>query len=230
MIHYKKYIMRNPLDWIADQILDFFVVLFNFHKNREERALLRRKMWYSNTQETFRFIATVGFFFIIIKSFLIQPFLVQQTSMVPTFQPYDYIIVDRFTYKFLEEPKRGDVVVFKSGPENGNRYLIKRIVGLPGETVTIDGTSTKIVNKDNPEGFFLDESYIKNKDERTKKVTTLAANEYFMMGDNRPLSLDSRMIGPITRDQIVGRTLVRLYPFSQISLFPGSVDVLSKNP
>lgn len=222
--------MRNPLDWIADQVLEFFVVLFNFHKNKEERALLHRKVWYSNIQETFRFVITVGFFFIIIKSFLIQPFLVQQTSMVPTFEPYDYIIVDRFTYRFLNEPKRGDVVVFKSGPENGNKYLIKRIVGLPGEKVAIDGSQTTITNAQHPEGFLLDESYIKNIDDRTKKVTTLGADEYFMMGDNRPLSLDSRMIGPITRDKIVGRTLVRLYPFSQVSLFPGSVDVSPKNP
>lgn len=222
--------MRNPLDWIADQVLEFFFVLFNMRKNKEERAVTRRAAWYAKTQETLRFIVTVGFFFIIIKTFLIQPFLVQQTSMVPTFEPYDYIIVDRFSYTFLEEPKRGDVVVFKSGPENGNRYLIKRIVGLPGEQITIDGTTTVVTNSAHPEGFQLDETYIKNKDERTKKVTTLGADEYFMMGDNRPLSLDSRQIGPIKRTQIIGRTLVRLYPFTQISLFPGSVDVLAKTP
>ncbi len=230
MIHYKKYFMRNPLDWIADQVLEFFFVLFNFRKNKEERAIARRASWYSNFQEILRFVTTVGFFFIIIKSFLIQPFLVQQTSMVPTFQPYDYIIVDRFTYKFLHEPKRGDVVVFKSGPENGNKYLIKRIIGLPGEQITVDGANTIITDSTHPEGFVLDETYIQNKDERTKKITILKENEYFMMGDNRPLSLDSRMLGPITREKIVGRTLMRLYPFSEISLFPGSVDVLSKNP
>ena len=222
--------MRNPLDWIADQVLEFFFAVFNFHQTKEERAVARRSPWYSNTQETLRFITTVGFFFIIIKSFLIQPFLVQQTSMVPTFQPFDYIIVDRFTYKFTDDPKRGEVVVFKSGPENGNRYLIKRIIGLPGEQVLVDGTSTIIVNSENPSGFSLNETYVQNSDPRTKKIMTLNENEYFMMGDNRPLSYDSRMIGPIRRDQIIGRTLVRLYPFSQISLFPGKVDVLSKNP
>lgn len=230
MIHYKKYFMRNPLDWIADQVLEFFFAIFNFHQTKEERAVTRRSSWYSNIQEMLRFITTVGFFFIIIKSFLIQPFLVQQTSMVPTFQPFDYIIVDRFTYKFTDDPKRGEVVVFKSGPENGNRYLIKRIIGLPGEQVLVDGTSTIIVNSENPSGFSLDETYVQNSDPRTKKIMTLNENEYFMMGDNRPLSYDSRMIGPIQRDQIIGRTLIRLYPFSQISLFPGKVDVLSKNP
>lgn len=230
MIHYKKYFMRNPLDWIADQVLEFFFAIFNFHQTKEERAIARRSPWYSNIQETLRFITTVGFFFIIIKSFLIQPFLVQQTSMVPTFQPFDYIIVDRFTYKFTDDPKRGEVVVFKSGPENGNRYLIKRIIGLPGEQVLVDGTSTIIVNSENPSGFSLDETYVQNSDPRTKKIITLNEDEYFMMGDNRPLSYDSRMIGPIQRNQIIGRTLVRLYPFSQISLFPGKVDVLSKNP
>lgn len=222
--------MRNPLDWIADQVLEFFFAIFNFHQTKEERAVARRSPWYSNTQETLRFITTVGFFFIIIKSFLIQPFLVQQTSMVPTFQPFDYIIVDRFTYKFTDDPKRGEVVVFKSGPENGNRYLIKRIIGLPGEQVLVDGTSTIIINSENPSGFSLDETYVQNSDPRTKKIVILNENEYFMMGDNRPLSYDSRMIGPIRRDQIIGRTLIRLYPFSQISLFPGKVDVSSKNP
>lgn len=222
--------MRNPLDWIADQVLEFFFAILNFHQTKEERAIARRSSWYSNTQETLRFVTTVGFFFIVIKSFLIQPFLVQQTSMVPTFQPFDYIIVDRFTYKFTDDPKRGEVVVFKSGPENGNRYLIKRIIGLPGEQVLVDGTSTIIVNTENPSGFSLNETYVQNQDPRTKKIMTLNENEYFMMGDNRPLSYDSRMIGPIRRDQIIGRTLVRLYPFSQISLFPGKVDVLSKNP
>lgn len=222
--------MRNPLDWIADHILELFLALFTIGKKSVDRVVYRQSSWYSNIQETLRFIVTVGFFFIIIKSFLIQPFLVQQTSMVPTFQPFDYIIVDRFTYKFTDEPKRGEVIVFQSGPENGNRYLIKRIIGLPGEQVIVDGTSTVIVNKENPQGFSLDETYIQNQDERTKKVTLLTENEYFVMGDNRPLSYDSRMLGPITKDQIVGRTLVRLYPFSGISLFPGKVDVLSKNP
>ncbi len=222
--------MRNPLDWIADQILEFFFILYNLRKTKEERAVARRAAWYAKVQEVLRFIATVGFFFTIIKTFLIQPFLVQQTSMVPTFEPYDYIIVDRFSYTFLEEPKRGDVVVFKSGPENGNRYLIKRIIGLPGEQITIDGTTTIVTNNTHPEGLILNETYIKNTDGRTKKVLTLGADEYFMMGDNRPLSLDSRQIGPIKRTQIIGRTLVRLYPFTQISLFPGSVDVLTKTP
>ena len=222
--------MRNPLDWIADQVLEFFFILRNLRKTKEERVVARRAAWYAKAQEILRFVTTVGFFFIIIKTFLIQPFLVQQTSMVPTFEPYDYIIVDRFSYTFLEEPKRGDVVVFKSSPENGNRYLIKRIIGLPGEQITIDGTTTIITNSTHPEGFQLNETYSENKDERSKKVATLGVDEYFMMGDNRPLSLDSRQIGPIKRTQIIGRTLVRLYPFTQISLFPGSVDVLTKTP
>lgn len=230
MIHYREYFMRNPLDWIADQILEFFFVLLNFNKNKDERAIARRSSWYANSQETLRFIATVGFFFVIIKSFLIQPFLVQQTSMLPTFRPYDYIIVDRFSYTFLDEPKRGDVVVFKSTKENGNRYLIKRIIGLPGEKVEIDGTKTTITNIENPNGVILNELYVENEDARTKKIMNLGPDEYFMMGDNRPLSYDSRQIGAIKRDQIVGKTLIRLYPFSQVGLFPGKVDVLPKNP
>ncbi len=224
--------MRNPLDWIADQILELFFALLTIGADGETKSQKRRSSLYANAQETLRFAITVGFFFVIIKTFLIQPFLVQQTSMVPTIQPYDYIIVDRFTYQFLEEPKRGEVVIFKSGPENGDRYLIKRIIGLPGEQVLVSGTETKIVNKEFPNGFILNETYVQNTDERTKKIVTLGENEYFMMGDNRPLSLDSRssQVGPIQRENIVGRTLIRLYPFSSIDLFPGTVDVLQKNP
>ncbi len=222
--------MRNPLDIVSDQIFEFFFVLGTFRKSQDERSSIRQQNLYLKSKETLRFIVTVGVLFVIIKSFFIQPFLVQQESMLPTFHPFDYIIVDKFTYKFIEEPRRGDVVVFKSGPENGNKYLIKRIVGLPNEEIMVDGTTTKIINQEHPEGIILDEKYVVNLDERTKKTTRLSETEYFMLGDNRPVSLDSRQIGPIERDQIVGRTLFRLYPFSKISLFPGSVDVLTKNP
>lgn len=222
--------MRNPLDIVSDQIFEFFFVLGTFRKSQDERSSIRQQNLYLKSKETLRFIVTVGVLFVIIKSFFIQPFLVQQESMLPTFKPFDYIIVDRFTYKFIEEPRRGDVVVFKSGPENGNKYLIKRIVGLPNEEIMVDGTTTRIINQEHPEGIILDEKYVVNLDERTKKTMRLSETEYFMLGDNRPVSLDSRQIGPIKRDQIVGRTLFRLYPFSQISLFPGSVDVLTKTP
>lgn len=222
--------MRNPLDVVSDYIFDFFFLLGTYKKSTEERGVIKNKPMYSSTREWLRFIVTVAFLFVLIKTFLIQPFLVQQESMVPTFHPFDYIVVDRFTYTFIHEPKRGDVVVFKSGPENGNKYLIKRVVGLPNEEITVDGTTTRIVNSENPQGITLNESYVVNLDERTKKTMKLSDSEYFMLGDNRPLSLDSRQLGPIQRDQIVGRTLFRLYPLSKISLFPGSVDVSVKKP
>lgn len=224
--------MPNPLDWIADKILNFFFAVTHIYATPETKWAHKKSAVYGALQEIFRFLFTIGILFFLIKTFFIQPFLVQQESMVPTIQPYDYIIADRFTYQFLHEPKRGEVIIFRSGPENNSRYLIKRIVGLPGEKITVDGPETIITNNEHPDGFALNETYVQNIDTRTKKIVTLQDDEYFVMGDNRPTSLDSRssQVGPITRDQIVGRTLIRLYPFTQIDIFPGTVDVSEKKP
>lgn len=219
MIHYLNKNMVNPLDYIADMILNGAVALCTFNKTKDARAIIRRAPWYSSTKEILRFIVTVGFFFIVIKTFIMQPFLVQQQSMQPTIEPYDYIIVDRFTYQFLREPTRGEVIVFRS--KEDDRYLIKRIIGLPGERILVENNTTTVFNIENKNGMKLNEAYVKNVAVNTKVDKTLGEKEYFVMGDNRPASLDSRMIGAVTREQITGRTFLRLFPFTNISLFPG---------
>ena len=215
--------MLKIFTWLTEIILDFCIKLFTLGKSKEQRAQIKTKQWYSNLFEVVEFALTVGFLFVIIKTFLVQPFLVQQQSMEPTIEPFDYIIVDRFSYRFLHEPARGEVIVFRSNEDD--RYLIKRVIGIPNDRVLIENGVTTIFNATHKEGMVLDESYVIHHAVNTKLDKTLGEKEYFVMGDNRPVSLDSRVIGPIKRDQIVGRTLVRLFPFNTISLFPGKATL-----
>ncbi len=165
----------------------------------------------------------VIFIFIVatFRLFIIDPFLVHGNSMQPTFEDGNYVIVDKLTYK-ITDPSRGDVIVFDAPTDDG-RYFIKRVIGLPGERVVVNGSKVTIFNTDNPTGFSLSESYIKFESNRTADKT-LASDEYFVMGDNREVSSDSRIWGALNKDAITGRALVRLLPFSDISLFPGSIS------
>lgn len=153
-----------------------------------------------------------------IRFFVAEPFIVSGASMEPTFKTGQYLIVDQLTYRF-ENPKRGEVIIFRY-PNDPSKYFIKRIVGLPGETVVLSGTSVTIKNKKYPDGFSVDQSYIANiKPENATYV--LGADQYFVMGDNRPASSDSRVWGPLPKNDIVGRAFVRLFPPFAISLLPG---------
>ncbi len=155
-----------------------------------------------------------------IRAYIAQPFIVSGASMDPTFESGQYLIVDQLSYHF-DDPKRDDVVIFKY-PKNPEIFFIKRIIGLPGETLSMDGGKVTIINKDNPNGFLLDEAYV-SKDHRTSDTfeITLGQEEYFVMGDNRPQSSDSRSWGPLELKYIVGRPFLRLIPFSSVAVFPG---------
>jgi len=156
-----------------------------------------------------------------IRFFIAAPFVVSGASMKPTFDDLHYLIVDRVSYN-LENPARGDVVVFDL-PQEGGRSLIKRIIGLPGETVVLRGDSVSITNDEHPQGFTLEEPYLnpENLGGATGMSVTLKDDEFFVLGDNRRVSADSRIWGVLPREEIVGRALVRLYPFSKISVLPG---------
>lgn len=156
-----------------------------------------------------------------IRFFVAAPYVVSGQSMDPNFEDWNYLIVDRVTYD-IGDPQRGDVVVFDL-PQEGGRSLIKRIIGLPGETVVLAGQSVSIINDKHPEGFALDEPYLdpKNLEGQNDMRMTLAADEYFVLGDNRRVSADSRIWGTLPREKIVGRALVRLYPLDQIGILPG---------
>lgn len=157
-----------------------------------------------------------------IRLFIAQPFIVSGASMDPTFETGQYLIVDQLSYH-ISEPKRGEVVIFKY-PLNTTQYFIKRIIGLPGETVSMNDGILTITNADNPSGFVLEEPYI-TEDHRTNNTfrTILGDNEYFVMGDNRPQSSDSRIWGPLDRKYIVGTPFVRLLPLDVVGMFPGSI-------
>lgn len=153
-----------------------------------------------------------------IRYFLIQPFYVKGASMEPTFDDREYLIIDEISYRF-RAPARGEVIVFRY-PLDPRQYFIKRIVGLPGERVKISGNKVTIFNDVHPEGLVLDESYLPaGTPTFGDEVTTLGPDEYFVMGDNRTSSLDSRSFGPMPRKDMVGRVWVRGWPVSRFTVF-----------
>jgi signal peptidase I len=168
--------------------------------------------------ELLKFIFLAAVIVIPVRLFVAEPFIVSGSSMVPTFQNGQYLIVDELTYRF-EAPQRGDVIVFHY-PKDTSEFFIKRIVGLPGETVNITATGIS-VTETNGNTITLDESYVVNKGNGPPATYVVPAGEYFMMGDNRPESSDSRAWGYLPQNEIVGRVLFRLLPVTSIALLPG---------
>jgi len=148
-----------------------------------------------------------------LRFFLFEPFLVRGQSMEPNFHNFDYLIIDKFTYQF-REPQRGEVVVFRP-PFDKKVFYIKRIIGLPLEKIIIDESKVIIFNNDYPQGFVLDESYLQNHYTLGKIEVNLGPNEYFVLGDNREASYDSRKWGPIKKEDITGRVV---FQFSLVKL------------
>jgi signal peptidase I len=160
----------------------------------------------------------------IVQAFLIQPFIVDGGSMLPTYHDKEFLLVDKLSYN-LHTPSRGDVMIFKlyenaNNPYDG-KYLIKRVIGLPGERVSVKGGVTTIYNKENPRGFVLEEPFVSYKDTRKDVTMTLDEDHYFMMGDNRAQSYDSRDWGGLNKKAIKGQVLFRVYPFDKMSYEPG---------
>lgn len=181
-------------------------------------------------KELFKLVIIAIIIVVPFRLFIARPFIVDGSSMYPTFKNGQYLIVDEVTYRF-EEPERGDVLIFsypldpcvslieriRTGGDGQCRKFIKRIIGLPDETVLIQGGKITIKNTANPEGIELDEFYVKLAKEDSGTYT-LTENEYFVMGDNRGASADSRMWGPVSREDFIGRPMLRLYP---PSVLPG---------
>ncbi|KKW34315.1 MAG: Signal peptidase I [Parcubacteria group bacterium GW2011_GWA2_53_21] len=154
----------------------------------------------------------------LIRYFLFKPFYVKGASMEPNFYDHEYLIVDELSYRF-RAPARGEVVVFHY-PGNPKEYFLKRVVGLPGERIKISEGHVTIYNPEYPEGVAVEESYLP-KDLATagEEITTLGDQEYFVLGDNRPNSYDSRRFGPVNLDAIVGRAWFRGWPVARIQTF-----------
>lgn len=157
-----------------------------------------------------------------IRIFIAQPFIVNGESMLPNLENGDYLIIDEISYH-KHDPVRGDVIVFKF-PTNLKRFLIKRVIGLPGETISIQGSTIMITTADG-ERISLEEDYL-NGDFSSHGQWTLAEDEFFVLGDNRSASSDSRTWGVLRRDLIVGKTFLRLFPLSRINLYPAEQEAV----
>lgn len=155
-----------------------------------------------------------------IRYFLVQPFFVSGASMEPNFHNGEYLIIDEIGYRF-NSVKRGDVIVFRYPYGANKEYYIKRVIGLPGEKVEIKSGKVKIYNSANPAGFILDEAKYLPLDLATvgDKVWDVPNDEFFVMGDNRNASYDSRSWGLLEKNYIVGRTWIRAWPFDRFGVF-----------
>lgn len=152
-----------------------------------------------------------------VRYFLFQPFFVQGISMQPNFENGDYLIVDEISYRF-RTPERGEIIVF-SYPKNPSQRYIKRIVGLPGEIVKIEEGKVMVIKE--KETLVLDESEYLPKDLETSGNirVSLSKDEYFVLGDNRDFSSDSRRWGVLERKYIIGKVYLRAWPFVALAKF-----------
>ncbi len=150
-----------------------------------------------------------------IRYFLVQPFFVRGASMEPTFLDGEYLVIDELSYR-LRDPRRGEVVVFRY-PQSPSQFFIKRLVGLPGETITLSGGQVVVKNAQHPQGAVLDESSYLAPTVRTGGTVSLvlAEDEYFVLGDNREASSDSRSWGALPRHDVIGRAWLRAWPFTR---------------
>ncbi len=208
------------------------------------------------TKSFFKEVLIIAIFAIVIvwpiRVFVAQPFIVAGASMDNTFENANYLIIDEVSYRFTK-PQRGDVIIFKAPEEalalqNPNQglglfntikkaiglpidtYYIKRIIGLPGETVNINGDEVRISENASSTGTLLDEPYAfvstssPSLFSTLKRNVTLGNDEYFVMGDNRHNSSDSRIWGILKKGNIKGRAFLRLMPVTEMSVFPGEYD------
>lgn len=179
-------------------------------------------------------LATVGMFFLelvkvailagvtigIVRYFIFKPFYVEGQSMEPAFFGKEYLIIDEISYRFVE-PKRGEVIVFRA-PTVAKDFYLKRIIGLPGDRIRVEDDKVIINNRQNPESILLEEKYLVEETSGAANYT-LGPNEYFVMGDNRDASFDSRRFGPIKRNAIIGRTWLRGWPLDRITIFEAPI-------
>jgi signal peptidase I len=153
-----------------------------------------------------------------VRYFLIQPFYVKGASMEPTYLDHEYLIIDELSYRF-REPVRGEVVVFRP-PNDPRQFYIKRVIGLPGERVKVTGGEVVVYTPEAPQGEKLDEAYLDPDAVTLGEVDIrLKESQYFVLGDHRGASLDSRVFGAIERGAIVGRTWVRGWPLDRVTVF-----------
>lgn len=153
------------------------------------------------------FVVMVGFRF-----FVAEPFIVSGSSMVPNYQNREYLVINKMTYRF-DDPQRGDVIVFRY-PKDKSQYFIKRIIGLPGESVKVENGKVIVYNEQYPQGSALTEPYLDNQNITfgREELVELGSDEFYVLGDNRLASSDSRVWGILPRSDIVGTAWLRVFP------------------
>lgn len=147
-----------------------------------------------------------------VRYYFIKPFYVKGASMEPSFFDNEYLVIDEISYRF-KEPIRGEIIVFKY-PRDPKQFFIKRIIGLPGETIQVTGNKVFVNGEEVIEDYLSPGTETKG-----ETVVTLQSDEYFVLGDNRSFSLDSRNFGPLKQEYIVGKTWIRGWPFDKITVF-----------
>jgi signal peptidase I len=173
----------------------------------------------SSFWELVRYVLIALIIVIPFRIYVAQPYVVDGSSMDPTFKTGDYLIVDQLSKRF-EEPKRESVVIIRY-PKNPSTFFIKRLIGFPGETVEIKDGAVSIYNEKTKENIKLNEPYvIYDKNENFSEK--LGDDQYFVMGDNRAGSYDSRMWGTLPKKYIIGRPILQLLPLNKISVWPGA--------
>ncbi|OGF30713.1 signal peptidase I [Candidatus Falkowbacteria bacterium RIFOXYA2_FULL_35_8] len=165
-----------------------------------------------------------------VRYFLIQPFYVKGASMEPSFYDDEYLIIDELSYR-ISQPERGDIIVFRY-PKDPSQFFIKRVIALPGEKVEVRDGFVFVYTDEGEKKYLLDEMDYLDNSTRTlgDKVWNLEADEYYVLGDNREHSLDSRVFGPVGRGNIVGKVWLRGWPLTRVKIFsPISYEQFSEN-
>jgi signal peptidase I len=183
----------------------------------EKKIEMKNDFW----KELFKLLIIALVVVVPFRLYIAQPFIVDGASMDPTFATGQYLIVDELTYHF-KAPERGSVIIFKY-PNDTTKFFIKRIIGFPGETVVLKNGVVTIINSTHPNGFILNEPYVKLTKSDNASYT-LDTGDYFVLGDNRFGSADSRIWGPLPSFDIVGRPILRVWPFS---IWPGDETSLA---
>ncbi|KKP31005.1 MAG: signal peptidase I [Candidatus Staskawiczbacteria bacterium RIFOXYB2_FULL_32_9] len=189
--------------------------------NSSENKQDKKSFWQgflSSAWEIVKIVVIASVIVLPIRYFLFQPFIVKGESMMPNYQDGNYLIIDEISYRFIE-PKRGDVIVFKTEFIAGykNDRFIKRIMALPGETIEIKNNKVTITKGE--EVLNINENkYLPGVETIGDIKKTLGNDEYFVMGDNREHSFDSRIWGSLPKKDIVGKVFLRLLPIDKLEL------------
>lgn len=187
----------------------------DYYSNTPQKSFLERLGGYF--VEFFETIVVFGAIFASIYLFVAQFHKVQGNSMVPTLHTGDYVITEKLSYRF-RNPKIGEIIVLRN-PRDESQDFIKRIIAVPGDTIKIVNSTVYLNDQPLPENYLPPATLTKAGAFLTEgSLIKVTSNQYFVFGDNREHSSDSREWGPVTKEEFVGRAVFRYYPFQDIGL------------